>query len=226
MKSDKEALKSRGFVEKQAENEYSVLSFDEKTELLKSSLPTDRTIGARLLRSEEKAIPLLIEALKKEKKLYTKIEICDTLASYGTVAVQPLIDELGKIGNNQHKTVPQERFNKKSYPLLRDISARTLVNIGSDALPALLHTLGSKNMAQLSEAIDTIGYICFYNRTAGVFGRLMQCFDENRENDLIRWKIMRAMSALPESKDFLQTRLQTEKNAGIVLEIQRSLSLI
>lgn len=224
MKSTQAALKSRGFLEKQDKLSSSELSFEEKIMLLQSSIAVERTLGARLLSSEnkEKAIPLLIEALKTEKKLYSKIEICNTLISFGLPAVKPLIGQLGKIGNNQHKIIPQEKFNKKSYPLPRDISARTLANMGAIALPHLLETLHTENRSQLSEAIDSIGYICFYDYQEHVFEKLILCFEENKANELIRWKIMRAMSAFPESKSFLTEQLQTEKNAGIVLEIERS----
>lgn len=228
MKSTDKALAERGYVEKGAENTYSSYSFQEKIILLKSSVASERTIGARLLAGDPHAdtVPSLIEALKKEKKLYSKMAICDALISTGLPAVSALIQQLGKIGNNQHKTVPQEKFNKKSYPLPRDIISRTLSRIGTTALPLLTETLNSKDINQLSEVIDTIGYICFYDYSPSVYKDLISCFAINNESNLIRWKIIRALSGFPESKKFLEERLKHEKDNGIQMEIERSLNLI
>jgi len=225
MKSSKAALIDRGFLEKDAEAVYLELNFEEKLNLLQSPLAVERTLGARLLCCEnpEVSIPLLIEALKTEKKLYSKIGICNTLISFGQASVKSLIEQLGEIGNNQYKTIPQEKFNKKSYPLPRDIAARTLANIGTAALPDLLKTLSTGSMSQLSEAVDAIGHICFYDYQNGIFEQLLSCFERNKESELIRWKIVRAMSAFPESKSFLEEQSQMEQNKGIVLEIERSL---
>ena len=40
-----------------------------------------------------------------------------------------MVEYLGQIGNNQHKVLPTNGFNKKSYPLPRDIIARTLAHM-------------------------------------------------------------------------------------------------
>ena len=209
MKSSRAALIDRGFLEKDSESTYLGLSFDEKLKLLRSPIAVERTLGAKLLCSENPEISVLhlIEALKTEKKLYSKIEICNTLVSFGHTSAKPLIEQLGKIGNNQHKTVPQEKFRKKSYPLPRDIAARTLANIGTVVLPDLLKTLSTRSVSQLSEAIDAIGHICFYNYQNGIFEHLFQCFERNQEHELIRWKLVRAMSAFPESEIFLKKQL-------------------
>jgi hypothetical protein len=227
MKSSNEILKARGFCETGMEFFCAGLGFHEKIMLLKSKVPFERTLGARLLIKEGKqSIPFLITALLTEKKLYPKIEICNTLSRLGKPAVKPLIDLLGKIGTNQHKDLPEKQFRKKSYPLPRDIAARTLAHMGDTALPELTEALSTHDTALLSEAIDATGYICFYNDHPQVLNKLRECYDTHNTNDLIRWKIIRAMSAFTESYNTLTQLLQAEKNSSIAQEISRSLSLL
>jgi hypothetical protein len=228
MKSKIENLVSRGFVDVEIENKYLDTTFSQRVELLRSELPTDRTLGARLLAggSDLSAIDYLIQALIKEKKLYPKIEICNTLASFGKNAVIPLIGLLGKIGNNQYKKVSENEFKKNNYPLPRDIAARTLVRIGTEALPDLLRTLNSDNLSILSEAIDAIGFICFYKPQSNLFLLLKKCFYRNQDSDLIKWKIFRAMSAFSESVSFLKEQQKKTSNEYLLIEIRRSLLLI
>jgi len=227
MKRKIEQIENRGFIAPEIENKYLDTTFEQRIVLLKSKLPTDRTLGARLLtkNSDLSTIDYLIEALIKEKKLYSKIEICNSLVSFGINAVIPLIGLLGQIGNNQHREVPKIDFKKDNYPLPRDIASRTLIRIGAKAIPDLLKVLDSNNLIKLSEAIDTIGFICFYEPQINVFGFLIKCFDSHVDNNLIKWKIFRAMSAFPESESFLRRQLQLI-NEPLQLEIERSLSLI
>ncbi len=226
MKSKQEDLIKRGFLTQNEEAKFYHISFDEKIKLLKSKIPTDRTIAARLLANSEpqKTIEYLIEALIIEKKLYSKIEICNTLYSFKQLSVKPLIEQLGKIGTNQHKKVPETEFKKNNYPLPRDIASRTLIRIGKNALPELIKVLNSDNKKQLSEAIDTIGFICFYDYTPNIYIKLEECYKKNNENELIKWKIIRAMSSFTESKSFLNNELT--KNKILKKEIERSIMLI
>jgi hypothetical protein len=228
MKSTIENLVNRGFVDVGVENKYLDTTFNQRVDLLKSELPANRTLGARLLTeySDLSAIDYLIVALIKEKKLYPKIEICNTLSSFGKSAVVPLIGLLGKIGNNQYKKVSGTDFKKNNYPLPRDIAARTLVRIGSAAFPDLLITLNSNSLTILSEAIDAIGFICFYEHQDNIFGLLKKCYYRNQDNDLIKWKIFRAMSAFPESFSFLKEQQMKISNEYLLIEIRRSLMLI
>ena len=110
MKSKQDKLKKRGYIDAGLAAEHKSTTFDEKTKLLKSKVATNRTLAARLLKENRtiKTVDHLIEALKIEKKLYCKIEICNTLSELKELATSPLILCLGKIGNNQHKTVPEK----------------------------------------------------------------------------------------------------------------------
>lgn len=227
MKSKKEDLSKRGYLDSEMEKKFLNLSFDQKLQLLQSNIAKERTLGARLLHDDHNfAVEELIEALSSETKLYPKIEISRTLVSYKKKSVKSLIIKLGKIGSNQYETIPLKEFKKDNYPLPRDIASRTLANIGKEALPELLKILNFGTQKQLSEAIDAIGYICFYNYQPNIFEKLQKCYFNNVNNSLIRWKIIRAMSSFPESKPFLEEQKRIDPNPRIVKEIERSLRLI
>jgi hypothetical protein len=228
MRSRIKQLELRGYVDAGIEKKYIHLSTEQRTDLLKSNSPTERTIGARLLTnySNVSAIEHLIEALVLEKKLYPKIEICNSLVSFGKESVGPLILLLGKIGENQYREIPETVFKKKNFPLPRDVAARSLIRIGLPALPDLLKCLKSDNLSVLSEAIDAIGHICFYNKSTNVYRALKECINTIYINDLIRWKIYRAMSAFPESRSFLMQQKLTTGNEYLKIETERSLKLI
>lgn len=223
-----ERLINRGYVTEGAEAEFLCLSLDEKTKLLQSKIPTDRTLGARLLTDSPgiSTIEYLINALIVEKKLYSKIEICNSLVSFGQLSIKPLITILGKVGTNQHKKLPEKGFKKSSYPLPRDIASRTLIRIGKDALPELVRVFGSNDKKQLSEAIDAVGFICFYNYEPAIFEKLRECFSRHHHNNLVQWKIIRAMSGFPESVAFLQEQKQILRSENLLREVKRSLALI
>lgn len=225
-KSNSAELASRGFLPPDFDLPGN-LTIGQKLLLLKSDIATERTTGARLLfGTVEPVVDELIEALKTEKKLYPKIEICHTLISLGEKSINPLIAELGKIGSNQHQSIPFKVFEKDNYPLPRDIVARTLAAIGNQALPALLNILKSDNIKQLSEAIDAVGYICFYQSHPQVYTVLKDCFAKNIHNELICWKVIRAMSGFKESIPFLLDQKNNYRNDQIILEIDRSLRLL
>jgi hypothetical protein len=148
------------------------------------------------------------------------------LVSFGKESVGPLILLLGKIGNNQYREIPKQAFKKTNYPLPRDIAARTLIRIGEPALSDLLKCLNSDNLNMLSEAVDAIGYICFYKNNKNIYIALEECLNRVNINNLIRWKIFRAMSAFPESKFFLCQQKLITRNEYFKMEIERSLKLI
>ena len=224
----KDQLINRGFLAEGKEFSFLELPYNKRIELLQSAKAIDRTLGARLLTSSKNSttITTLIQALKIEKKLYSKIEICNTLASFKQLSVKPLISILGEIGNNQHKSIPETKFKKDSYPLPRDIASRILIRIGKDALHELVGVFKSDNTKQISEAIDAIGFICFYDYKSGVYNQLKNCYLKNEENDLIKWKIIRAFSGFNESQSFLQEQQKLIRNKRFAKEIERSLYLV
>ena len=228
MKSTEKQLKNRGYFSSKIESEFAEKTFDELIELLNSESAVERTVSARLIAKTKnpKSIPFLCLVLEKEKNIYTKIEICNSLVSYGKSALPELVKLIGKIGNNQHKHIPKSEFKKNSYPLPRDIVTRIIIRIGKDALPLLKKNLKSNNTIIISETIDAIGYICFYNRQEEMLLNLINCYEDYSRNELIKWKIIRALSAFTESEKFLNKEYGLIKSDRLKQEITRSKKLI
>jgi len=228
MKSTEKQLQTRGYFSSRVKSEFAKKTFDELIELLNSKSAVERTVSSRLITKTKnpKSIPLLCLALEKERKLYTKIEICNSLVSFGKSALPELVKLLGKIGNNQHKHIPKIEFKKNSYPLPRDIIARIIIRIGEDALPLLTENLKSNDRIKISETIDAIGYICFYNKQDDIMLNLIDCYKYYSENELIKWKIIQALSAFTESDKFLNKEYELIKNDRLKQEINRSKNLI
>jgi hypothetical protein len=225
MNSSKNKI-SRGFVDKNVD--LSNYGFDKGQiiNMLSDKYPVNRTIGVRIVGQilDDEYIPELCSALEIEKKLYPKIEICETLIKFGEKSVPYLINLLGEIGNNQHKTVPSGEFKKKSYPLPRDIAARTISKIGIVALDYLLQILEKEEPKKISEALDAIGYICFYNNNSIPYNQFKKLYLENKYNDLLKWKVIRTLEAFSDSEVFLKELLNSEKDERLKNEIQRSIN--
>jgi HEAT repeat protein len=224
MKSSSEQLESRGYVSKKQENPFLNEDIDSLISLLNNPIPMNRTLAAQAIAMGKNvnAIPYLYKALQKETKLYSKLAINDALISFGEAAVEEGIKLLGTTGNH-YKSVPKELFKKVNYPLPRDIIVRVLMRIGPDAMPQLVAFLKRGKEKQIAEAIDAIGYITYYNEGCNVYNDLIECFNKYSDNELILWKIYRALSACPQGRNFLEKQLTKETNERLKDEIKRSL---
>lgn len=202
MKSDIKQLKSRGYVEGEDLSKYSDDDKEELYKLLQSKTPVERTIASKLLikYKDTETMLALIRELLKEKKLYTKIALSESVSIYEEKASKVLVNHLGKIGKNQHVTLPKKKFGKKSYPLPRDIIARTICKIGTPALKDLRICLKTGEYYQILEAIDAIGFISFYEHNEESFDDLVDLFKEYKSDNLIIWKLIRALQAFPNEK--------------------------
>ncbi|MCL2705276.1 MAG: hypothetical protein FWE72_03605 [Spirochaetaceae bacterium] len=107
MKSTSEQLKNRGFALDEDLGLYRYYGENRLLKLLYDQDAFKRTISIRLLskKLKEKHLSLFCELIKKEKKLYTKIELQKALVKYGEKSIPHLISLLGTIGNNQHKEI-------------------------------------------------------------------------------------------------------------------------
>jgi hypothetical protein len=159
LKSSAAQLAKRGFVAaSECGEDYSEENI---RAMLDSDIPTARTLAVRSIRLRNLTgyTESLLSLLAGEQALYTKLELQETLAFFGTHAVPGLVNLLGSIGHNQHKVPDNVDTGKKSYPCCRDLAARTLCMIGPDALPALRDVLKSGTIKQKLEAIDAVGHI-------------------------------------------------------------------
>jgi hypothetical protein len=78
----------------------------ELLELLKSKEPYKRTIAINLLSAkselDSEMINLFCSMLLHEKKLYTKIELCNALSKASVDSAKIMVNYLDIIGNNQY----------------------------------------------------------------------------------------------------------------------------
>lgn len=190
------ARQKRGQIESSLFIAFSTLSNKELADLLRSEIPTERTIGATLLgqRKAKEFVPKLCDALKIEKALYSKIAICEALESIGKESVEPLSRLLGRIGKNQELKLPEKYFEKKSYPLTRDIAARTIIRIGETAIDKIIELSSTKDPYLLSQIIDTLGGLLHATKDLRIPECLKIVFEENKHNEFLLWKIIRAFS--------------------------------
>ncbi|HEY5524836.1 MAG TPA: hypothetical protein VIK26_05815, partial [Clostridium sp.] len=195
MKSSLEQLRNRGYVSLEDTQKYDSFSKSNLIALIESKEAYIRTLGVNLLSNkfelDNDMVNLFCTMLSHEKKLYTKIELCNALSKASVTSAKIMLNYLGIIGNNQYKELPKKIFNKKSYPLPRDIVARTLAHMNIEVLPELVSVLKTNNIIAIREAIDSIGFICFYNPSTfnqGVLDNLILCFNQYNEDDIVRWK--------------------------------------
>jgi len=235
MKSSNSQLKSRGKVTVEDLQEYNNPTKTELLEMITSKEAYKRTIAIKLLSENhdlnEDLIQLFLHILTKENKLYTKIELCNALSKGGIRSAKIMVEYLGQIGNNQHTVLPTNGFNKKSYPLPRDIIARTLAHMKEDILPALMDVLKTNNISAIREVIDAIGFICFYNKIQSntqIIDALLLCLKNNYNDDITRWKLVRAFESFNDIKviKILMDIEQNDSQPIIRNEAKRSLNVI
>jgi hypothetical protein len=224
-----ESKQKRGYAHKKDICDYLESSTSELLSILTDDLPIKRTISANILgmRKEKKCIQNLIQALLTETKLYPKIAISEALSEIGEPAVSYLIPFLGKIGNNQYFSLPSKPFVKNNYPLARDIISRTICNMRKYAIPILIKELDVSNKIQLSEGIDAIGYISYYEHDEIAKNYLLNLFSKN-QNDIITWKLIRSFQAFSGDDIFfvLKKIIKESMIKPFVWEANRSLKQI
>ena len=228
MKSSKTSLMSRGWVDPEMVKHYLDFVPAQLDILIHSIIPSERTLAVKIIsiKKMKEFIPELCNLLVKEKKLYTKIAICECLSGFGIKSIKYLLPLLGKIGRNQHKVLPSKLFEKNNYPLPRDIAARTIIRIGKPALPYLNIILLNGDRIQILEAIDAIGFITFYSKNNISLKPLIKLYRSIKGTDeLIEWKIVRAFEAFNTDSviSILQDICKKHKNEFIREEAARSL---
>lgn len=228
MKSTNEELMKRGYADEAMIRKAECLDDEALLKQCSSVLAWERSTAVYALKQPDRYADFYVKMLSTESKLYTRIALSEVLAKGNEDTVRILIHWLGKIGNNQHQSVGKTSM-KKSYPLPRDVVARILAKMDGRFLPLLFDNDVFKNEVRLSEALDAIGFMVYYNQNLVDMKwalPIMKLLDQG--HDLIRWKAITALSAfpLPEVKDRLMWLL-TEKDAKMLYsEIKRSLNLI
>jgi HEAT repeat protein len=202
--------------------------------MLEDDNPQKRTAAARILgdRKELNGILPLCDGISSEKYLYPRIAMSEALGKMGEHAVVPLLNLLGKIGNNQEVQMPSSYFKKKSFPLPRDMAARTLVKIGTPATPHLIRLLKSCEEYDdfvIEQTIDAIGGIAAKTGDKRAVDVLINMMRQFQNNSIVLWKSVRALSSFKANQNASKTLVNLLKyncNAPIIWEAIRSLGKI
>ena len=164
MKSTQTELRSRGKASKEEIAACAGLPAEELAKELHNPDPCRRTAAAYCLHPETEGVAeLLLEQLCRETCLYTRIAVCESLEKGGRAAAEKMIPYLGRVGKNQHRSLPDKVSAKKSYPLPRDLIARTLAGMDIAVFPLLLDVLDTGDRWKISEALDAVGFMAFYH---------------------------------------------------------------
>lgn len=226
MKSNQKQLQARGWIEEEDLFPFETSSSEELLRLLNSENPQERSIAARLLPLTEEITVKLLEAAAKEKKLYCRLEIMRKLETGTSETAKQMLPYLSKIGNNQHRLPLKQPSAKKSFPLPRDLIARSLGNMSPEILPTLFEQLSCLKSSQTSELLDAIGLLVFYHPNEAsdeYFNQLLALWDKHADSPLLQWKLVICFSAFPQSKALLEEIMR--RNTDLAAEAQRSLNL-
>lgn len=230
LKSNSKDLQRRGLASAEDIHSLKNLPVLELITLLHSGDSVTRTAAAyNLSPMYDLAVVQLLEQLSAEKSLYTKIAICEVLEKGGLDTARKMTAYLGKIGCNQHRILPEKISAKKSYPLPRDIIARSLGKMDTLVLPALLDVLQSGDEAKISEVLDALGFMAFCHKevateeNAQAIYRVLRDFADNA---LIVWKSVVCLSAFPSPQSIVILQGFSAQKGLLGAEADRSLRLI
>lgn len=174
---------------------------------------------------------ILLEQLYKEKKLYTRLEICTALESGNSITASKMIPYIGRIGNNQHRVLPDRPSLKSSYPLPRDLIVRSLARMKREIMPVLMEVLDSNDRDKIREVLDAVGFLAFYDRdaaTAEYMNKVIETAQKHEEDEVITWKAIVCLSAFPyvKSREFLKSISENSKNNLFASEAKRALKVM
>lgn len=209
MKSSEAQRKGRGMTSDEDVSLIADLSVEEWIGILHGGEPVKRTAAAVCLGSAVgQADGELLAQLSKETCLYTRLAICESLERGGRETARKMAASLGKIGSNQHKKLPARVSAKKSFPLPRDLMARSLGKMDTSVFPVLLEVLEKGKTEQILECLDAVGYLAFYHReldTEENGRKVISVSDRLGDNPMIQWKLILCLSAFScwESRSYL-----------------------
>ncbi|MBF0529832.1 MAG: hypothetical protein HQK55_11305 [Deltaproteobacteria bacterium] len=229
MNSSEAGRRSRGEIDEADITGFASLGKVELVSLLHSKTATDRSYAAILLGNfqDSDTVTQLCRQLSIEKKLYTRIAICKSLVKCADLSIPLLIELLGRIGKNQEDKIPETGFYKTSYPLPRDIAARTICRLGNTAIGPLENFIEtSADTPAIAQALDAYGHIVYTNQTQRSPASLQRLYINQPTHDFLKYKIARCLSGFHDdwSRSFLFSLLRTG-SIGHQLEALRSLLL-
>lgn len=230
-----DSLRKRGQFSSEDIDEFKGCTRCELMQLLNNEAAVVRSAAVHILGTrydvDEEMASVLLDQLASERALYTRLEICNILETGNIQTARSMTEYLGRIGNNQYKDLPDRGSHKVSYPLPRDIIARSLGRMRPEIYPALTDVLKSHDVAKVSEACDAAGFLVFYNQVLATDDNahfICSLVDKYSTNELILWKTITCLSAF--NQKFILDRLEQIKAQDhpevIYMEVERSLSII
>ena len=222
----------RGMIDDAYLETYLGYSSGDLLNLLNNSDPQKRTAAAIILgrRKKNKYISVLCDRFRIETALYSRIAISEALEEIGEPAVENLIELLGLIGKNHEKQLPIQYFKKKSFPLPRDLAARTLVKIGEPAVPQLISFIETQsNICILQQALDAIGGIAAKTGNSMALPFVINVLKTHSDNDIMLWKCIRTLGGFKNNlsaSKLLINVLREDHQPPILWEALRSLGNI
>jgi hypothetical protein len=236
VKSSKEDLRKRGFINTEDIKKYEQCTNQELIKLVNSPNAVERSAAINILsiRGDIRDIEftkILLNRLCIERSLYTKLEICNALEKGNIETAKEMIHYLGVIGKNQYKCLPNKVSKKNSYPLPRDIIARTLGKMECIIIPVLFEVLDSDEEKKITEVIDAIGFMLFYNQQYNnekYFIAITDTMNKYLGNDIIIWKCVLCLSSFwtQDSIEILNKIINSDKEEIIKWEAKRSLKIV
>ena len=230
MKSTRSQLKNRGMASPEEIAACASLPWEQLVEELRCPDPCRRTAAARCMDPNSKSAPgLLLEQLAQEKCLYTRLAICETLEKGTEETAEKMLPWLGRIGNNQYKALPDKVSAKKSFPLPRDLIARSLARMDTAVFPLLLQLFNTGSEQQISEALDAAGFMAFYHPALADgenAERILHLLHSHSGSEIIVWKVLLCLSAFPVPEAVRVLEGYAVRDDIFGKEAQRSLHLV
>jgi hypothetical protein len=233
--SNIEDLRERGYIEQYDLSKYRNLDKEQLIELLNDKVAINRSSAARVISmkyglNDAELAKIFLEQLVKEKKLYTRLELCSALEKGNEVTAKEMTYYIGRMGNH-HKVLPQRPSLKKSFPLPRDMIARSLGRMSPRIMPVLNDVLDSGDVDIISEVLDAIGYLTFYNEVAATknnLNKVLETVEKYKDNPVVLWKCIICLSGFPltDCVKFLTKFINENSNSLYVEEAKRSLKLM
>ena len=229
MKSTRSQLKNRGMASPEEIAACASLPWEQLVEELRSPDPCRRTAARCMDPKSKAAAVLLLEQLAQEKCLYTRLAICETLEKGTEETAEKMLPWLGRIGKNQYKALPDKVSAKKSFPLPRDLIARSLARMDMAVFPLLLQLFKTGSEQQISEALDAAGFMAFYHPALAVgenAERILHLLHSHSGSEIIVWKVLLCLSAFPVPEAVRVLEGYAVRDDIFGKEAQRSLHLV
>ena len=229
-KSSAGELRRRGMAAREEIAALEGLPTEARARMLREGEPWARTAAAASFspaRGED--AELLLDQLAREKCLYTRLAICESLAGGDRGTAERLAARLGTIGGNQHRALPPRPSAKGSFPLPRDLAARTLGRMDPSVFPVLLEVLGKGDLMALREALDAVGYMAWRCPEVAVepaAERVLWVMDRHGGDPVLVWKGALCLSAFPVEAGIRRLEELAARPGVLGAEARRSLAVV